>query len=41
MAVGIFKVVNKEHLKISPIWFKSSLKDLLGKLYSFFIPFII
>lgn len=36
MAVGIFKVVNKEHLKISPIWFKSSLKDLLGKLYSFF-----
>ena len=41
MAVGIFKVVNKEHLKISPIWFKSSLKDLLGELYSFFIPFII
>ena len=38
MAVGIFKVVSKEHLKISPIWFKSSLKDLLGKLYSFFFP---
>ena len=36
MAVGIFKVVSKEHMKISPIWFKSSLKDLLGKLYSFF-----
>ena len=39
MAVGIFKVVSKEHLKISPIWFKSSLKDLLGKLYSFFYTF--
>lgn len=38
MAVGIFKVVSKEHMKISPIWFKSSLKDLLGKLYSFFFP---
>lgn len=36
MAVGIFKVLHKEHMKISPIWFKSSLKDLLGKLYSFF-----
>ena len=41
MAVGIFKVLHKEHLKISPIWFKPSLNDLLGKLYSFFIPFII
>lgn len=37
MAVGIFKVVSKEHLKISPIWLKSSLNDLLGKLYSFFL----
>lgn len=39
MAVGIFKVVSKEHLKISPIWFKSSLNDLLGKLYSFCYTF--
>lgn len=36
MAVGIFKVLHKEHMKISPIWFKSSLNDVLGKLYSFF-----
>ena len=38
MAVGIFKVVDKKHMKISPIWFKSSLNDFLGELYSFFIP---
>lgn len=37
MAVGILKVVNKEHF--SPIWFKSSLNDLLGKLYSSFYTF--
>lgn len=40
MAVGIFKVVSKEHSKISPIWLSSSLNDVLGKLYTFFIPFI-
>lgn len=39
MAVGIFKEVSKQDLKISPIWFKSSLKDLLRKLYSFFYTF--
>lgn len=39
MAVGIFKEVSKQDLKISPIWFKSSLNDLLGKLYSFFYTF--
>jgi len=38
MAVGIFKVVDKKHMKISPIWFKSSLNDVLGELYSLFIP---
>lgn len=37
MAVGILKVVNKKHF--SPIWFKSSLNDLLGKLYSSFYTF--
>lgn len=39
MAVGIFKELSTQDLKISPIWFKSSLNDLLGKLYSFFYTF--
>ena len=38
MAVGIFKVMDKNHMKITPIWFKSSLNDLLGELQSFFLP---
>lgn len=32
-AVGIFNVVHKTQMEISPMWFKSKITDILGELY--------